>query len=364
MKKIQILFSAIFLAIISLPIVFFDFKSEQNLREKRSLARFPILIEDGKFNSKFAAAAEGYINDRFGFRQAFIALNQKFEKIGNAVLITNNAIQGKDGWSFFLGGENGADFFKINLYGQEDLDKIVGNVLKRQNFCMENGIDFILLICPNKHNVYPEKYFFDRPKGLSRGRQVFEALKKAGVNVVYPLDSLLLAKQEYSVPLYFENDTHWNLLGAKIGSEELIGRIKKDFPQIDFPKIEYEMTVYENDAGGDITAFLGLSGGKRTDIGFNPKFQDGPLFDLKCDDFSLWNDFSAKCKDPKLPRAKVYCDSFFPLTINFTAPMFSLLEGKKELFPQTEKEEILNSKPDMVIFEILERNFPVLLEPF
>lgn len=364
MKKIQAAFAILFCAIIFLPLLFIDAKSKTNARENRTLANAPQFLKDGKFNSKFSSEFEAYANDRFGFRDKFIALNEMTAKMGRSTLITERAIQGKDDWIFFLDEGNGLDFFKMNLYTQDELSVIEKNTLNRKKFCEENGMKFIVFLCPSKHNVYPEKYIFEQPKGLGRGEQVYEALKKAGVDVVYPLKEMLLAKEQYPHHLYLERDTHWNSLGAKIGSDCLIERIKAIFPQYDFPNIEYDIDAKKKLFPGDLCAMLGLENGPQTWVNFFPKDKNQKRYVIDMDLSNPLKDYATNSDNENFPTAKVFCDSYYQVAAPFLAPYFSEMQCKYSRFYEQDKAEVLAKKPDLVILEILERNLDCLFDDF
>ncbi len=364
MKKMQALFAAAFILILFIPISFFDLKSTTNSRENRALSEKPRFIVDGKFNKKVSAEIENYINDRFGLREKFIALNEMTDKFGKSILITETAIQGKDDWIFFLGGGNAADFFKMNLLKQEELDRLIKNALSRKEFCERNGSKFILYICPNKHNVYPEKYVFKRPKGLSRGEQIYEALSNAGVEVVYPLKELLLAKGKIPNNIYLEKDSHWNYYGGKVGADCVIKSLQKLFPKVDFPNLDYDFKPRIEYRPGDLSASLGVAYGEQTWVEYFPKDKGQEKYDLELDTGNPLKDYKTNSKNQSLPKAQVFCDSFFQISAPFLAPMFSEMKCKYAKFDDYEKKIIVEEKPDLVIFEILERNIPCLFDDF
>jgi len=62
-----------------------------------------------------------------------------------------------------------------------------------------------------------------------------------------------------------------------------------------------------------------------------------------------------KGKNEKLPKALIYRDSFFSALEPFTSPMFSEAEYKWARLTKDEKEYILKNKPDILIFESVER---------
>ena len=63
-----------------------------------------------------------------------------------------------------------------------------------------------------------------------------------GVNIIYPYDELKKASQKDFV--FFKNSHHWTDWGAYIGYEELMEKIKKDFPDINVVSLDdYKRTT-------------------------------------------------------------------------------------------------------------------------
>ena len=69
-----------------------------------------------------------------------------------------------------------------------------------------------------------------------------------------------------------------------------------------------------------------------------------------------------KGTNENLPRALIFRDSFFSMLEPFTSPLFSESEYIWRNFRDSEKETILKYKPDILIFEIVERNGTLFLQ--
>jgi hypothetical protein len=362
MKKLNILFINCFLLIISLPFFFMDRKNTISKHENRNLAAFPhFFTSDGRFDrpiiGNFPQAVDNYINDRFGFRSMFVSLanslNKSTKKINGSVII------GKDGWLFYSSAsDNIRDFFKINLFTEPEVRLFIDHIIKRYEWCKDNGIEFVFLIAPNKHNVYPEYYPFERPKGITRTGQIMAALPEHLKDVVvYPLDYLLQNKTG-ELPLYFETDTHWNMAGAYCAFEVLSYRVKQLFPENHFPAPDFVTDVrYDSPGGGDIPPMSGFASyGKRTVPGMRPVNGWESYFHYTKNEGV--NGIIVNNNDQSLPKAIVFRDSFFNALQPFTSTLFSSTEYKKlwQWFNEQEKEYILENKPDIIIWEIVERS--------
>jgi hypothetical protein len=336
-----------------------DHKSVVSEKENRSLAVFPnLLISDGKIDveniGNIPRLFDNYINDRFGFRNSFVSLANMFNK---ASKINGDVIIGKDDWLFYSSsadGNNISDFFKFNLFSDDEIKQFVENVEKRLEWCNSNDIKFIFLIAPNKHNVYPEYYPFIRPKGITRTEQVLAALPANLENIViYPLDYMLQNKTN-EIPLYFETDTHWNMTGAYCAFEMLFNRIRQLFPYTNFQEIPF-VTDISYDSFGDIVPMLGLTNyGRRTIPNIQPSAGWESYYQYIKNESR--NGVITKNNDQSLPKAIIFRDSFFSLLEPFVSTRFSYVEYNWMPFNASDKKYILENKPDVIIWEIVERS--------
>lgn len=95
------------------------------------------------------------------------------------------------------------------------------NILRIQEICNENGIEFIVVICPSKEQVYwdimktllaeSERYDPDWPNSL---------IESSGVeNGIHVLDLTPVFRAHSGDQLYFTEDTHWNVEGNRLAAE-------------------------------------------------------------------------------------------------------------------------------------------------
>jgi hypothetical protein len=362
MKKLNAIFTGIFLLIITLPFLFMDRKTTVAEKENRTLAAFPrIVTSDGRIDNEHIAAfprmADDYINDRFGFRNTFTALAAAVNKMSKT--INGYVVIGKNGWLFYSRYEDGnniADFFKLNLFTQAEVNQFIENIDRRRQWCENNDIKFIFLIAPNKHTVYPEYYPFARPQGITRTEQIMAALPdRLKDTVMYPLD-ILLKHKSGQTPLYFETDTHWNIAGAYRAYEILFEHIKQLFPQTAFPAINFVSEI-SHDASGDMVTMSGFSSyGKRTVPDMRPvegweQYYRYTKNEGKGGQYGIVTENT----DAALPRAVIFRDSFFSALEPFTSTLFSSAEYHWRWFTGQEAQAILQNKPDIIIWEIVER---------
>jgi hypothetical protein len=356
MKLARNIFITLFLFFITIPLILLDSKSSIAVMENRTMAVLP-----DKLSDRFFTQIDDYINDRFGFREYFIKFYHSVMSRSTKG-IKNGAIFGKEDWLFYLGNNNLADFQKRNLFDEETLQRFILQLEKRSAWCEENGIKFLFVITPNKHSVYPEYYPFERPEGITRSDQIMDALPDTLKDkVLFPRDYIVSKKSAYSVPLYIATDTHWNGLGAFHCFELILQKMQAYFPQTVFPEFNWETHIDKTVGKGDIVAMAGLRHyGTDTHATILPE-----------GGWDLYYTFTKYEVEPSrkvnmitnhnrqdLPKAMIFFDSFFGAIQPFTSGIFSNTNYRWKILEDRDKEYILENKPDILIWEILERLIP------
>ena len=115
------------------------------------------------------------------------------------------------------------------------------------------------MIAPNKECMYGNAFLPDKLRTdntFTKADQVVKFLTEhTDLEVVYPKEQILDAMQKDSERLYYyKTDTHWNELGAYIGTKELLERVEITLPGLE----EYDISVKQKYAG-DLAGMLGLS---------------------------------------------------------------------------------------------------------
>ncbi|MCD8082171.1 MAG: hypothetical protein LUE86_01265 [Clostridiales bacterium] len=220
MKKCMI---ALFFAILLLPNLIWQVAGtgETVNTENRELAEWPELSLDHL--EQFPSGVENYINDHAPFRSDWIntyaSLNLSlFHSIDHT-----DVIVGKENWLFYKGNETVIDTLRICPFSEEEMSIILEQLLEIRDKYAKNGREFVFLIVPNKETIYSQ-YLPDcyAPlSDISRAEQLTDYIRShSDIHVLFPVKEL----QEASLDnlTYYRTDTHWNALGALIGSHLLI----------------------------------------------------------------------------------------------------------------------------------------------
>ncbi|MCR5636174.1 MAG: hypothetical protein K6F76_03220 [Clostridiales bacterium] len=177
---------------------------------------------------------------------------------------SDQVIIGKDNWLFYSSrtdGDSIADYEGTNRFTQEQLDKAADNMLETQSYLKDKGIGFCLITAPNKENVYyeymPQKYHHT---DITRTDKLLDYLIKRGVNAVNPKKDLLELSDKFKT--YYKHDTHWNELGAYIGTKCVL-----DTFNIKTSDIKEDIITQDTKSNADLIKIADLRGVFSPDYG-------------------------------------------------------------------------------------------------
>jgi len=260
-------------------------------------------------------------------------------------------VLGKDDWFYFDEERGNNSLSLVNYrglapYSDQELARIKTNIESQMDWLRKKGILGILIIGPNKETIYPE-YLPDSIKRVAdhqtRFDQVVNYMKlHSSVRVLDVRDSLIREKEIYN-PLYYKTDTHWNLLGAFIACQQIM-KVASDHISNLQPislsdyKISFSNTFYAGPPGNsDLSTMLSCQG----------------MFMDKYAVLTLTNKIVRK----NFPKLLLFHDSFGeamkPCLTNYFN-LFTHVDDDGRL--STHQKTIEDIKPDIVVFEVVERN--------
>ena len=148
---------------------------------------------------------------------------------------------GRNDWLFVF------DFLNYySLYtGEKDLPKrdlsARANVLQKlQDLCDKNNTTFAYLIAPAKYQVYPEYLqsleVVDETKPTQK--IVDYLTENTTSTVIYPIDEISSVNRYYQT--YFRYDSHWNQIGAYVGTEVLYRNLGLEITPLNDLKISLD----------------------------------------------------------------------------------------------------------------------------
>ena len=366
-EAIAVVFFVIFLWLplfkMSLPVF-----TKTDSSENRVLAKKPELKQlSFKAISNYTKDFEKYFNDHYGFRNMLVSLNSIIHVKLFGMSPTESVIVGKQGWLFYDDPNDGLslkDYTGGVNFTKEEIELVRHKILSLNELLRGKNIHFMLVIVPNKHTVYPEYLptSVARKKGnVTRIDQVCECLKDSGIDLVDLRTKMWSSKGSYQYPLYYRTDTHWNNLGAFLGYEEIIMHVRKQYPQVDSAKLSFFDVLPGHRYGGDIGGMMNMQWlMSDTEITLRPKTSPVALpLPVAYKSMPGRASVGAQINNKRLPKLVMFRDSFSDALIPYLSENFSrsVYIWKPEIdLPVIERE-----KPDIVIFEIVERYLNALV---
>jgi hypothetical protein len=167
-----------------------------------------------------------WFNKSFGARALFVKLGNQiyYDLFNKSYMQDQTIIIGKNSQLY----SDGSIYNYCKLTPPMPLKHVEARVMELmeiQEGLHNRGVEFILLISPNKAGIYPEYIpdaFCESPKALSRDYESFiPLLEKHKINYVDGHTITLEAKNRESAPLFCQGGLHWNYLGAYHTSRRL-----------------------------------------------------------------------------------------------------------------------------------------------
>jgi len=371
-KADKIILIFVFGVSIYLPLLFGLIKTDLLISnvEKRSLAKLPSLPNSIQAITNYPKALNQYYSDHFGLREqltsAYFSLIYKTGAINSVSGVTF----GLDGW-MFLGDikphsqsydDPMGNAIHENIFSEHQLKSFAQSIMAIKTWLNNRNIKYIYVIVPDKHSIYFDKLptYITKQNKISATDQLVSYLQKhTNVNVVDLRPSLLEAKKHKQI--YFKTDSHWNFHGANTAQFEIMKKIELLFPgeiTPTFLKNDQFKKDYKNDGDLAILAKTGVI----TEESAQPIFSHSQWCDLKQDPQPTNKPKikSFTCQSEGL-KAIVFGDSFFGYLKPYVGRYFH-----KSLYlpPMINYNTVLKvlalKKPDIVIEEVVERNFPYL----
>ena len=130
-------------------------------------------------------------------------------------------IVGQSDWLFL--NENNIPYYQgtNKIATDSSMKKHIESYVRLNEMCKIVGKEFVILICPEKEEIYPEYMpTMEIVDSVEVPIDVREYIKKnTDVKYIYPKEELLKYKKNYLV--YKKYDSHWNSVGGYIAANEL-----------------------------------------------------------------------------------------------------------------------------------------------
>jgi hypothetical protein len=340
----QAMLVILFLTAIFLPALDkqFHFLPQMESTEKRNLAKEPPL--NLKQLSTFPEDYEKYFNDHFGLRNYLVRwhslLQFKWLKISPHPLV----VVGKDGWLFYGDRPSITDYRGLLSYSSAELMQIQQRMDKDTAMFKSRGIKYLIVVCPNKDTIYPE-FMPDTITRVKKSRRIdqlqqYLRASESSVHLVDPREALIKAKERF--PVYDKLGTHFNYFGGLVTYQEIMSEISADFPQTaPLTPGDYQISMQTKE-GGELAYFSSI-------VGILPDIEVTLLPMMK----------SPPRK--KISKLLIFHDSFIDHLRPYIAHDFDQITYMHHGDAYIQYAAIERENPDVVIFEVVERNLHALL---
>ena len=307
-----------------------------------------------------------YFDDHFPARGPFLLLNREIRlQFLKTDPFPEKVVTGLDGWLFL--GESHSDAISeskgLKRFSQKELTDIVNNFAVANKSVLWKHFRFYLVIPPEKSTAYGSFLPIVPQKGPTKLDQVTDELRKIGIQVI-DLRDLFTADKD--TLLYYKTDSHWNELGLFKGLQRITDKVRQDFPAV--PALSFsDFTVNVSETyTGDLANILMLKTKEREyQLGRNGpvSYQELPdKFDVPAS--YPWNPVTYERRfgsNPNSLKAVIFHDSYFKHAPKMLAPLFGETVFVWSLW---NKQIVKAEKPDVVIYELVERDIDLLARSF
>ena len=365
-KKLIIVVFIIFLSCptLSWPLIKNYVDSENH--EKRTYTEFPrpgqVSLED------FPGQIEQYFMDRIPYKNQIKRLSSMWDikktkglpfGINDSALFQYtvnlpNVIIGVEDWMFYMpradGEDSVSDYFGTNLYNDDELEMLAQKYSAVQEYFRNNDQEFVLMVIPGKEHVYSEYMPQDIQFAGTQPKRVEEAVQylkeHTDVNIVYLQQAF--EKQKNNSTLYYKYDSHWNILGAHLGVQELNKSLKNSNT-----KDLGNLTITSSKrSGGDLVNLIGGLHDYNDDTEYSIIYPDDFQYkQIETDGNDTYYRFRSNSEDSR--KILLLGDSFRSAMLNVLPVYYK----ETIITSDTDKaKQILNSEDvDIVVLEITER---------
>ncbi|NLL92394.1 MAG: hypothetical protein GX222_08315 [Ruminococcaceae bacterium] len=350
---------AVFLVFLIAPMIVHLFVKDTidtENREKRELVQFSE-VAAAPLRSK-PYVFQQYFNDHLPFKNQLVAVNSLVSMRLFHTTASPLVLVGEKNWLFFnnIGADNPIDdVLGITTYSEEDLKLAAENIERRRENLESQGIELYVMVVPNKEAAYFEYlpgYIQEKVAEKSRTDELAEYLVKNGVDIVYPKQELLAAKEKNQV--YYKYDTHWNHLGAYTGVRELYSCMGISLPALD----SYKVTT--GAPSKDLADLAGIGTFCEDDVSYwTEGFGEGIGYKAEYLDHGYVR-YTSDSEDNR--TVLVIGDSYFgSMQPYFYLQFGEVIEINRNAAKYNPDELIARYRPDIVVLQIVERASSVLL---
>ncbi|MBP2313205.1 alginate O-acetyltransferase AlgX-related protein [Azospirillum soli] len=361
----------VFLALLVLPMIGQTMSVGTDVRavEMRTPAALPAMPANAEELATLPHRFEAWLKDHFGFRNHLVlAYNLiRVKLLGQST--SPVVVLGKNDWLFYSGERSMDQARGIARFTPEELDRWIDVMERRQAWLAERGIPMLMVAIPNKERVYREELpgWVAQVNPESQLDQIRRRLVERGSPLAFMdlTPDLVAAKKDMKV--YLKADTHWTVEAAfTVAYTRIMDWIKAEKPNLEPLTAGDVERVLRKRPGNDLdlARMLGLAAVSEEDeIRF--KLRKPTLF--RTNDASTPGGIALnilKAKRPTAPTVVWFRDSFSISLFPYIADSFRKAVVTEHAGMRFDKALIEQHKPDVVVYQFVERflNVPIPAE--
>lgn len=324
--------TALFLVVIAMPMLCRPLGlGTERLAENRLAVTCPKPGLGLRALARFPARFEAYFNDSLAFRARFIRMHNYVKVFWLRVSPSPFVFLGDDGWLYYAGERDLDSFRHLAPFSKAQLEAWRRVYESRRDWLARRGIRYLVTIAPSKHVVYPEhvpgRYRVVWPQ--SRYDQLLAHLREHSDLEFLDLRGPLLEAKPSGL-LYYTRDTHWNMRGAFVAYQAIVGRVGRWFPAVQaLPRSAFDEFDRPRPGPSDLTQLLGLEpfvhdeeAGLLPTVPFRAHLADARALAVGQRCIPGQEPLATEVDAPGLPRAVMFRDSFTQALAPFLSEHF------------------------------------------
>lgn len=226
--------------------------------EKRKLAQLPRFEFTPTSLESFPTRFETYFDDHLGFRDQLIKIFNYCKVFGLEKSPVKKVLLGQNGWLYYTEVQSIEDYRGLSPLPESEMLKEKLILENRAGWLAAQGIQYLVVVAPNKQSIYPE-FLPDHLTRVNPKTRMdrFQDYLAANSNLaILDLRPILRSKKNQQL-LYHPTDTHWNAAGRFIAYQEIAKQVRNWFPGTKFLEPS-DFTETMLDTFGDLSWMLHL----------------------------------------------------------------------------------------------------------
>ncbi len=305
---------------------------------------------------------EAWLKDHFGFRNDLVLANNLIRVKVFGQSTSPLVVLGRNGWLFYTGEHTLEQTRGIDRFTPEELDRWIDVMERRQAWLAERGIPMLMVAIPNKERVYREDLpaWATQVNPESRMDQIVRRLAERHSPLVFKDMTADLVAAKKDMKVYHQADTHWTADAAfTIGYRriaEWIKTVRPDFTPLTAADMK-QVRVMRQGVDLDLARMLGLAAVYQEE---EVRYELLGPPRLRSNDTSMPNGIVQNILRADLPTAPTvvwFRDSFTIPMYSYIAESFSKAVITEHKGLRFDKPLIEEQKPDVVVYQFVERSF-------